>query len=87
MRIEYSSLPRAAHDDVRYQARPACLMAGAKPGAGIPMEVLIEEHIVMPIGMGLHTVVVAETRAIVLCVVAEKVDEAIGEKVGGGGES
>src|SRR6478735_137198 len=43
-------------EEVRDQGGPAGLMHGAEPGAVVAVEVLVEQQVVLPPGIGLHAV-------------------------------
>ena len=50
-------------DQLGHVSRPAGLMAGAEPGAVVAVEVLVEEHVVAPVRIGLEFLRAAVDRA------------------------
>src|SRR3954451_1608925 len=52
----------AAGDQVGDEGGPARLMGGAEAGPGVAVEVLEEQQRVVPVGVGLQSLVVAEDR-------------------------
>src|SRR5439155_21568978 len=55
LRTPSRSFP-ALLDELRHEPRPSRLVAGADPGAGIAVEVLVEEDQVAPVRIGLEFV-------------------------------
>ena len=60
----FQDLPRAEtsreFDKGGHETGPARLMAGADAGAGVPVKVLVEEHVVPPVRVGLELLCVPE---------------------------
>lgn len=63
------SLPRHAAllQKFGYQTGPACLMARAQTGAGIAMEVFVEQNVITEVGVGLEKRVPVIYRPFSLC--------------------
>ena len=61
-------------------------MARAETGAGIPVEVLVEEQVVAPLGIGLREHLFAKNRTTTIRIAAEDSDEASGKIVGDAAE-
>ena len=76
--ITQSSLATPLVDEVGDEAGPAGLVAGAEAGAGVPMEVLVKQKVVAPMGIVLKFFGVAVDRAPSIGTMLEDVDHAVG---------
>ena len=78
----HAPLLRLLLDQLRDQAGPAGLVAGAEAGAVVAVEVLVEEQVVAPVRIVLERRLAAEHRAAALAVAREEADQALRELVG-----
>src|SRR5262245_42521619 len=53
-RVDRGPLLPGLLEELRHQPGPARLVAGADPGAVVPLEVLVEEDVVPPVGVRLE---------------------------------
>src|SRR5215212_9728558 len=64
--------PVQVHDQIQHERRPAGLVRGAEPGAGVAVKVLVEEQQVAPLRVALEEAGVAVERPPPVAVEREK---------------
>src|SRR5581483_3873536 len=82
LRIGAAREAAALVEQLGHQRGPAGLVAGAQPGAGVAVEVLVEEDLLAPVRIALEQLGLAVDRAAAVRPRQEEAREARGELVG-----